>query len=31
MYGLQKKDGTPNITNIEQIEFAADKISEFIN
>ena len=29
MYGLQKKDGTPNITNIEQIEFTADKISEF--
>ena len=29
MYGLQKKDGTPNITNIEQIEITADKISEF--
>ena len=31
MHGLQKFDGTPNITNIEQIEFSADKISEFIN
>lgn len=29
MYGLQKKDGTPNITNIEQIEITANKISEF--
>ena len=29
MYGLQKNDGTPNITNIEQIEFTADKIADF--
>ena len=29
MYGLQKKDGTPKITNIEQIEITADKILEF--
>jgi hypothetical protein len=29
MYGLQKKDGTPNITNVEQIELTADKIKEF--
>ena len=30
MYGLQKKDGTPKITNIEQIEITADKIAEFV-
>ena len=29
MYGYQKNDGTPNITNIEQIEFTADKIADF--
>ena len=29
MYGLQKKDGTPNITNVEQIELTSDKIKEF--
>lgn len=30
MYGLQKKDGSPKITNIEQIEITADKIAEFV-
>ena len=31
MYGLQKKDGTPTISNIEQIEFTASKIAEFVD
>jgi hypothetical protein len=31
MYGIQNGDGTPKISNEEQIEFTSDKISEFIN
>ena len=30
MYGIQNGDGTPKISNEEQIEITADKISEFI-
>ena len=30
-YGIQKGDGTPSITNIEQINEAADVIAEFIS
>lgn len=30
MYGMQKGDGTPTITNVQQIEMTADYISEFI-
>ena len=30
MYGIQSGDGTPKISNEEQIEITADKISEFI-
>ena len=30
MYGIQKRDGIPKISNEEQIEITADKISEFI-
>ena len=31
MYGLQDGDGTPTVTNEEQIIFAADRISEMIS
>lgn len=31
MYGSQKGDGTPNITNEEQIHLTADAIVEFLN
>lgn len=30
-YGIQKGDGTPTITNIEQVEIAADVISSFVS
>ena len=30
MYGIQNGDGTPKISNEEQIQITADKISEFI-
>ena len=31
MYGIQSGDGTPKISNQEQIEITADKISQWIN
>ncbi len=31
VYGAQKGDGTPSVTNKEQIDITAEKISEFIN
>ena len=31
VYGAQKGDGTPTITNIEQIIITAEKIKEFVN
>jgi hypothetical protein len=30
MYGIMRNDGQPKISNIEQIEFTAGKISEFV-
>ena len=30
MYGLMKNDGTPSISNIEQIEYTSNKISELM-
>jgi len=31
VYGAQAGDGTPSVTNKEQIDFTAEKITEFIN
>ncbi len=30
MYGAQKGDGTPTVSNVEQIEITADRIAEFV-